>query len=189
MIPDVPFSVPAQSQLCERPIRIIAEDIWAKLLWAGLNLTYEDMPQPKGQNTKRHPLELFRALSLVWLFAGLRSDEIRRLRVGCIRWNSSKQSRPEEQSVCLLEVPAKKTGGPYTKPVHRAVGEAIEEWQRIRPVTKAIVDDKTGELADLLFVNRGRALGRYIVNHTVIPVVCRKAGVPEQDARGSIHES
>jgi Phage integrase family len=26
----------------------------------------------------------------------------------------------------------------------------------------------------------------YIINHTVIPVLCRKAGVPEQDARGSI---
>jgi integrase len=166
--------------------RIIAEDIWAKLLWAGLNLTYEDMPQPKDQKTKRHPLELFRALSLVWLFAGLRSDEIRRLRVGCVRWNFAKQSKPEEQSVCLLEVPANKTGGPYTKPVHRAVGEGIEEWQKIRPVTKAISDEKTGELADLLFVNRGRPLGRYIVNHTVIPALCRKAGVPEQDARGSI---
>jgi len=42
--------------------RIIAEDIWAKLLWTGLNLTYDDLPQAKGQNTKRHPLELFRAL-------------------------------------------------------------------------------------------------------------------------------
>lgn len=123
---------------------------------------------------------------LVWLFAGLRSDEIRRLRVGCVRWNSVKQSRPEEQSVCLLEVPANKTGGPYTKPVHRAVGESIEEWQKLRPTTKAIIDDKTAELADLLFVNRGRPLGRYIVNHTVIPVLCRRAGVPEQDTRGSI---
>lgn len=166
--------------------RIIAEDIWAKLLWAGLNLNYDDMPQSRGHNTKRHPLELFRALSLVWLFAGLRSDKIRRLRVGCVRWNSTKQSKPEEQSVCLLEVPANKTSGPYTKPVHRAVGEAIEEWQQIRPTTKTIIDEKTGELADLLFVNRGRPLGRYIINHTVIPVLCRKAGVPERDARGAI---
>jgi integrase len=166
--------------------RIIAEDIWAKLLWAGLNLIYEDLPQPKGQNTKRYPLELFRALSLVWLFGGLRSDEIRRLRVGCVRWNTAKQGKPEEQSVCLLEVPANKTGGPYTKPVHRAVGEAIEEWQKVRPATKAIPDEKTGELVDLLFVNRGRPLGRYIINHTIIPVLCRKAGVPEQDAKGSI---
>lgn len=166
--------------------RIIAEDIWAKLLWAGLNLTYEDMPQSRRQVTKRHPLELFRALSLVWLFGGLRSDEIRRLRVGCVRWNSTKQKKAEDQSVCLLEVPANKTGGPYTKPVHRAVGEAIEEWERIRPSTKAVIDEKTGELADLLFVYRGRPLGKYIINHTVIPVLCRKAGVPERDARGSI---
>jgi hypothetical protein len=172
--------------LCSPKPRIIAEDIWAKLLWAGLNLNQEDIPRSRGQNTTRHPLELLRALSLVWLFAGLRRDEIRRLRVGCIRWNSAKQNGAEKQSVCLLEVPANKTSGPYVKPVHRAVGEAIEEWQQIRPATKTIVDDKTGELADLLFVNRGRPLGVCIVNHTIIPALCRKAGVPEKDARGSI---
>ena len=44
--------------------RIIAEDIWAKLLWAGMNLSYEDMPRSLGQKTRRHPLELFRALCL-----------------------------------------------------------------------------------------------------------------------------
>jgi Phage integrase family len=99
-------------------------------------------------------------------------------------WSYSE--RRNLRCVCLLEVPANKTGGPYTKPVHSAVGEAIEEWQQLRPATKAIPDEKTGELVDLLFVNRGRPLGKYIVNHTVIPVLCRKAGVPEQDARGSI---
>ena len=33
-----------------------------------------------------YPLPLIRALALTWLFSGLRSDEISRLRVGCIRW-------------------------------------------------------------------------------------------------------
>jgi len=33
----------------------------------------------------RYPLEMVRAVVLVWLFAGLRSDELRRLRAGCIR--------------------------------------------------------------------------------------------------------
>jgi hypothetical protein len=66
--------------------RVIAEDIWAKLLWAGLNLKHEDIPLSRGESwthrTPRHPLEVMRALSVVWLFAGLRSDEIRRLRIG-----------------------------------------------------------------------------------------------------------
>jgi hypothetical protein len=29
--------------------RIIAEDVWAKLLWAGLNLEIEDLPRSKNQ--------------------------------------------------------------------------------------------------------------------------------------------
>lgn len=38
----------------------------------------------------------------------------------------------------------------------------------------------------VLRVDPARRLGRYIVNRTAIPVLCRKAGVPEQDAQDSI---
>jgi hypothetical protein len=31
-------------------------------------------------------MQLIRAITLTWLFSGLRSDEITRLRVGAIRW-------------------------------------------------------------------------------------------------------
>ena len=79
--------------------------------FAGLNLTQEDIPRSRSQNITRHPLELLRALSLVWLFAGLGRDEISRLRVGCVRWNSSKKTDPKSESVCLLEVPLNKTSG------------------------------------------------------------------------------
>jgi hypothetical protein len=63
---------------------VIADDIWAKLLWAGLNVDPEDFPT----NTYGlcYPIELIRAVTLTWLFSGLRSDEIARLRMGCIRW-------------------------------------------------------------------------------------------------------
>jgi hypothetical protein len=60
--------------------RVIADDVWAKLLWAGLNLEHGDVyASPAG---RKHPVELLRPLALVWLFGGLRSDEIVRLRVG-----------------------------------------------------------------------------------------------------------
>jgi len=108
------------------------------------------------------------------------------LRIGCVRWNSSKKTDPKLASVCLLEVPVNKTSGPYTKPVHRAVGEAIEEWQHVRPKANQIPDEKSGELVDYLFMYRGRPVGKYIVNRTIIPTLCKKAGVPEKDARGSI---
>ena len=39
------------------------DDIWAKLLWAGLNLTPGD--RPTG-DTRSHPMELPRAITLTW---------------------------------------------------------------------------------------------------------------------------
>src|SRR3974390_2242625 len=63
--------------------RVIADDIWAKLLWAGLNLEAADLPRA---DRRVHPFEMIRAITLTWLFSGQRSDEIARLRVGCVRW-------------------------------------------------------------------------------------------------------
>jgi hypothetical protein len=54
--------------------RVIADALWAKLLWAGLNLEIQDLPA--NTSGQFYPLELVRALALVWLFRGLRSDEI-----------------------------------------------------------------------------------------------------------------
>lgn len=70
--------------------RVIADDIWTKLLWAGLNLTADDMPVSRyrsGQKTLPkpapwYPLEMVRAVMITWLFDGLRANEIGRLRVG-----------------------------------------------------------------------------------------------------------
>jgi hypothetical protein len=58
--------------------RVIADEIWAKLMWAGLNLQGSDLPQTQSGNF--YPLELVRAVTLTWLFSGHRSDEIARLR-------------------------------------------------------------------------------------------------------------
>jgi hypothetical protein len=68
--------------------RVIADDVWAKLLWAGLNVTPEDFASwrnPSGRIHTYYPIEMIRAVTVVWLFAGIRGDEIRRLRVGCVR--------------------------------------------------------------------------------------------------------
>ena len=59
---------------------------------------------------------------------GLRGDEIRRLRVGCVR-----RHQENEFSICLLDVPVNKTAA-FTKPVDRVVGEAINAWEKVRPV-------------------------------------------------------
>jgi integrase len=167
--------------------RTVASDSWARLLWAGLNLTTEDL-----SCTKSYPIEFVRALAVVWLFAGLRSDEIVRLRVGCVRWQAVDLTvRPTgetlaKDAVCLLDVPVNKTGMAFTKPVDPVVGEAIETWERVRPAQPRFPDRKTGEPVRFLFCHRARPLRSEYINHSLIPVLCRKANVPMEDACGRI---
>ena len=47
-------------------------------------------------------------------------------------------------------------------------------------------DRRTGELTDLLFAFRARKVSASYINNTVIPMLCRKAGVPAADVRGNI---
>ena len=138
-------------------------------------------------------MELIRALTLTWLFSGLRSDEIARLRVGCIRWQHDGQPIPgdardilADDAVCLLDVPVHKTGTAFTKPVDPIVGQAIEAWQAVRPAQPARTDRKTGEQAHVLFSVRAQPVARDYINHTIIPALCAKAGVPAADVRGNI---
>jgi hypothetical protein len=87
-----------------------------------------------------YPFELVRAVVVAWCLAGLRTDEIRRLRTGCIRWrledemDPAESAAPPEDALCFLSVPVNKTGTSFTKPVHRIVGKRIAEWERTRPV-------------------------------------------------------
>jgi len=171
--------------------RVIADELWAKLLWAGLNLEPADLPGNSADTY--YPMELIRALTLTWLFAGLRSDEICRLRVGCVRWQH--KDRPisadaddvlAEEAVCLLDVPVHKTGTAFTKPVDPLLGEAIEAWRRVRPTQPQSLDRRTAEQVDLLFAVRAQPVARSYLNRTIIPALCRKAGVPPADVRGKI---
>ena len=109
--------------------RVIADDAWAKILWAGLNLGADDLT---AAGIRVYPIELIRALTLTWLFAAQRSDEILRLRVGCIRWQQDGGTDPAAR-VCLLDVPVHKTGTAFTKPVDPLLGRAIEAWEAVRP--------------------------------------------------------
>ena len=196
--PDRAFELPrsVRNLLGPNP-RVLADDAWAKLLWAGLNLTSSDVNQAIwAERGDRHglfyPLEMVRALAIVWLFAGLRSDEIRRLRVGTVRWQhedvriANGDDVLRKENICFLDIPVNKTSPPFTKPVDRPVGEAIESWESVRPIQPELPDRKTGELVDLLFAYRGRTLGSTYLNKTLIPLLCRKAGVSLQDARGDI---
>jgi integrase len=171
--------------------RVIADDIWAKLLWAGLNLKPEDI------TTNRYgfiyPVELVRAITLTWLFSGLRSDETTRLRLGCIRWQHHDVPIPgnsdqvlARDAICLLDLPVHKTGTAFTKPVDPLLGQAIDAWQSLRPHQPKMLDPKTGEQVDFLYAYRARRVGKTYINQTIIPMLCAKAGVPTFDVRGAI---
>lgn len=173
--------------------RVIADDVWAKLLWAGLNVTASDLPaHASNAGEPWYPLELVRAIALLWLFGGLRNDEIVRLRLGAIRWQhdhataADADGSGQQQPVCLLDVPTNKTGTSFTKPVDRTVGEAIEQWEQARAPQPKFVDSKTAETVDFLFAHRGARIGKHYVNRTLIGLLCAKAGVPRSDVRGSI---
>ena len=171
--------------------RVIADDVWAKLLWAGLNLEPGDLPGNTADTY--YPMELIRAVTLCWLFSGLRSDELSRLRLGCVRWQHDGQpiaaDTPDvlaEEAVCLLDVPVHKTGTAFTKPVDPLLGQAIEAWQVMRPAQPTILDRKTSEHVDMLFAVRGHPVAKSYINRTIIRALCARAGVPSSDVRGNI---
>ena len=169
--------------------RTIASDLWAKLLWAGLNLTTADLAGD-GVVPYYYPVELVRALALVWLFAGLRSDEVVRLQVGCVRWpqdTASPEAAPGSlPGICTLDIPVNKTGTAFSKPVDRAVGEAILAWEQVRPAQPLLLDRKTGERTQVLFCYRARPVRSEYINHALIPTLCRKARIPTRDTRGTL---
>ena len=150
---------------------------------------------PATQSGHFYPLELVRAVTLTWLFSGQRSDEIARLRVGCIRWQhdgtpitGDSDDVLARDAVCLLDVPTHKTGTAFTKPVDPILGQAIDAWQAVRPAQPTFTDRRTGEPVDLLFAVRARRVSTAYINNTIIPMLCRKAGVPAADVRGEHHQ-
>ena len=83
-------------------------------------------------------------------------------------------------------MPVSKTGTAFVKPVDSIVGREIEAWERLRPEQPILLDAKTGELVHFLFVFRTRQISRRYLNQTLIPALCKKAGIPREDARGAI---
>ena len=138
---------------------MIADEVWAKLMWAGLNLQANDLPLHATTGGEPwYPLELVRAVAMLWLFSGLRTDEIMRLRVGAIRWEKQHDAdESSERRVSLLDVPTNKTLTAFTKPVDPLVGDAIDSWERARPPQPRFTDPKTGQPVD--FLSRSAAPG------------------------------
>ena len=172
--------------------RVVQRDLWSKILWAAMNLEQEDLPV-NATHWPIYPLELVRAIAVVWCFAALRSDEIFRLRVGCIRWQYEDVMVPEtgevlpKDATCFLDIPVNKTMTAYTKPVHPLVGKRINEWEAVRPKEQLrAIDRKTGESVQFVFSYRGTPVAKSYINNALVSLLCRKAGIPEEDNRGRV---
>ena len=88
--------------------------------------------------------------------------------------------------MCFLHVPVNKTGTAFSKPVDGVVGRSIELWESKRPPQPPSLDLKTGEQVNRLFSHRGRGVSVTYINKVIIPLLCQKAAVPQDDARGRI---
>jgi integrase len=166
--------------------RSIDDAVWLKLIWASLNLEAADLVE-----NNRYPFELLKAMAVVWTHAGLRSNEIVRLRLGCARPQSDdivddNGAVTKAGTLCYLEIPAGKTSAGYVKPVNSAVGICIEAWAHIRPQQRMMLDRRTGERVNYLFQIRNRSVSKRILNNTLIPALCVKAGVHNEDSMGRI---
>lgn len=166
--------------------RVVDDRVWLKLVWASLNLTEDD-----HERGHYHPFALVRAVGIVWTHAGLRKNEIARLRVGCSRPQAEPITAEDGAvtpagAVSYLTVPPGKTAREFVKPVAPVVHEAIEAWAARRPDQPDLLDGKTGERVPFLFSHRGKPIGQTLIDRTVIPALCRKAGVAEEDSRGRI---
>jgi integrase len=171
--------------------RVIEDAWWWKLLAAAAALTKEDLPRPSS-GFQPYPLTMVRALAISWCYSALRSDEIKRLRVGCIRWQWEQDMQSEEgemappDATCFLHVPVNKTSTAFWKPVYALVGTCINAWEKERPPQPPVLDRKTNQLVDFLFSYRRGRIGDEYLNFVLIPLLCEKAGVPCSDARGRI---
>lgn len=159
--------------------RVIEDLAFAKLLQAGVELTPEDT-----KNT-RYPHEMIKAMAVVWLWCGMRSNEIRRLGLHCIE----KRAIPgdEERELLYLNVPVNKYQAEFAKPVTGEIADALQAWLDVRPKGQpAVIDPKTGRYEEKLFSMRGQLVSETYVN-TVVRLVARKAGLERyRDAHGGI---
>jgi integrase len=191
-LPQETFKTPVDIRAAGQPNpRDIQEDIWFKLIWAACTLTKEKM---HAANIFQYPLAYYRAACLLWVTAARRSDEIRRLHVGCVRREWAPEMRDEqgqqiepEAELAYLRVPINKMKGDFYIPIPLYVADAIEVWESIRPPNqKALIDRKTRKPTHYLFQYRNGLMGTKFLNDHAIPLLCKLAGVSQMDVVGRI---
>jgi integrase len=186
--------------------RDIDLQVWSKLTIAAATLAQSDLPPGT-----RYSLIFYRALSLVWVTSARRPNEIARLRLDCLRedWeptmlgeeglpvekvtmNADREAEQEEAEskppkISYLQIPAGKNRGPFWIWLPDYTADAINAWKRERPPQqRKLLDRKDREEVDYLFCFQDLRVGASFINSSVIPVLCKRAGVSIEDAKGKI---
>lgn len=167
--------------------RVIDDPVWLKLIWASLNLRQEDL-----LTEIHYPLAMLQAMAVIWTHAGVRKSELLRLTTGCIAPQADDIVKDDGNvipagTLCYLHIPAGKTSKAFVKPVAAVVKKYVDIWLAERPAEQAMLtDERTGEKVRLLFQYRGKPAGSSIMNRTLIPMLCARAGVPTEDSGGTI---
>jgi integrase len=191
-LPQEVFKLPGDVRAALQPNpRDIGEDAWFKLIWAACTLSKEHL---RAARMSIYPLAYYRAASLIWVTAARRSDEIRRLQVGCVRREWAPEMRDEqgnqiepEAELAYIRIPTNKFRGEFFIPVPSYVADAIEVWESVRPPNqKTLIDRKTRKPTNYLFQYRNELMGRNFLNESVIPLLCKLAGVSQTDVVGRI---
>ncbi|MCG7398932.1 tyrosine-type recombinase/integrase [Pantoea sp. ACRSC] len=131
-------------------------------------------------------------MAVIWTHAGLRQNELIRLAMNCVTPQADDILQENGSAIpagtlCYLSVPAGKTSKAFVKPVSSVVKKYVDIWLSERPQEQAaLTDERTGEKVRFLFQYRGKPVGRNIINLTVIPLLCARAGMPVEDSRGPI---
>lgn len=167
--------------------RVIDDPVWLKLIWASLNLRQEDL-----LTEIHYPLAMLQAMAVIWTHAGLRKSELLRLTTGCAIPQAEDIVKEDggiipAGTLCYLHIPAGKTSKAFVKPVAAVVKKYVDIWLDERPPEQAMLaDERTGEKVRFLFQYRGKPAGGAILNRTLIPMLCARAGVPSEDSGGTI---
>jgi len=194
--PSISLQTPTEIiEACGPRPQVIADELWDKLEEAALSLTQKDLPLAADLPVANRweaafPLAMVRALAHVWVFGGLRSSEIWRLEVGCIRWLAPKKKTDLQgtypRGVVGLQVPENKSGGEFEKSVDARLGSTTKAWEKIRPDSSKRIDKKSGKLVHYLFEWHSRVMSQSYINNVLIPILCRKAQISEYDVHGHI---
>lgn len=170
--------------------RNVEEEAWLKLVWTACTLNAE-MIKEVAPGAKMYPLPLWRAVALIWVTGCRRRDEILRLPLECVRreWapemvdEHGVQLEPAENLWYLL-VPTNKYRGTFWTPIPQYTAEAILAWKALRPKNQpSLPDRKTGKPTEYLFQYREKKLGRSFINEYLIPVLCKAAGLTNEEGK------